>query len=57
MKLTINELRSVLRHLNDGNKNQKVFGIGNHKTGTTTLKLGGKTNPNPIKGRAPGYDF
>ena len=37
MKLTINELRSVLRHLNDGNKNQKVFGIGNHKTGTTTL--------------------
>ena len=37
MKLTINELRSVLRHLKDGNQNQKVFGIGNHKTGTTTL--------------------
>ena len=31
--------------------------ITKYTTGTTTLKLGGKTNPNPIKGRAPGYDF
>ena len=31
--------------------------IMKYTTGTTTLKLGGKTNPNPIKGRAPGYDF
>ena len=31
--------------------------IMKYTTGTTTLKLGGKTNPNPIKGLPPGYDF